>query len=598
MCGIAGLFDFNHQYDAPQRTAIVNRFSELQKHRGPDASGLWQSENQACVLGHTRLSIIDLDPRSNQPMSEGQGRYVLSFNGEIYNYKQLRQSLISSGVTFKTDSDTEVLIEAYACWGDELFAQLDGMFALAIYDNQEQTLRLVRDRMGEKPLYVAKTTDAWAFSSELKPLLTLPGLSHEISDASLFEYFSLRYVLDPHTLFEDIQCVQPGCMAIINSQGEYTEKSYFAFDLQSKQQRDEVNPAQYLDALDNVFTDAVSTRLVADVPVGAFLSSGVDSSLVCAIAAKKLNSDVRCFSAGFVGGKENETDAAQQIADHLGLPFEYYLVSPEDMLQTARHFGELLDEPNGDRSCVPMYFLSRLVKSQVTVAVSGDGGDELFGGYGRYQPLKTTQQAKFNQVNAISEYFSQRLPVFPTDALTQAMPEQQQSFRHRIMSRFVPAFARTDLQDIERMRLMDAHSYMPGAVLAKVDRMSMRHSLEVRTPFFHPSILALSMQLPVNLSTDGHELKLILRQLLARYLPQHLIRPGKQGFGMPASFFQKYAGIFEELAKQADEILFDWKPMKNNLQRFEQLRAASRSNINSYWAWIVLGQWTQSWPKQ
>lgn len=596
MCGIAGLFDHRQRYSPDERVHIVTAMAAQLRHRGPDASGLWQSKDACCVLGHTRLAIIDLDERSNQPMVDASGRYVISFNGEIYNFQPLRAELEARGAVFRTASDTEVLTEGYARWGDALFARLDGMFAVAVYDTLEGTLVLARDRVGEKPLYVASVDGAMGFCSELKPLLAIPGLSKAVSDASLFEYFALRYVADPHTIFEHIRSVQPGTVTVIDAEGGCWEKSYFAFDIDPASQREATHTEDYVALLENALTESVKTRLTADVPVGAFLSSGVDSSLVCAIAAKKLGSHVRCFSAGFVGGKENETGVAKKIADHLGLPFEQCLVSPDDILKTATDFGGLLDEPNGDRSCVPTYFLSGLIKSQVTVAVSGDGGDELFGGYSRYGPMPPEAHLAGGEVDGVCGYFAQRLPVFPLQGLGEAFPEASEQFRRRVASRYVSAFARSDLSDTERLRLIDMHSYLPGAVLAKVDRMSMRHSLEVRSPFFSPAMFDLSARLPQSMCDDGRAKKVALRRVLSRYVPEALIRPDKQGFGMPASFFQAYSGIFDGLARKADESLAEWEPFRGRSGMFEHLRRAARSNINSYWAWIVLGQWAQNVP--
>jgi len=595
MCGITGIFNFNNLYTRESGLRLVSNINSLLRHRGPDAHGTWSADDDSCFLGHTRLSVIDLDSRSNQPMQSADNRYVISFNGEIYNFQTIKQKLISTGHKFKTNSDTEVILEGFCHYGEALFPQLDGMFALAIYDTKTKKLLLARDRMGEKPLYVAKLIGAIAFCSELKPLLTLPELDKKVSQESLFEYLTLRYVLDPNTIFSHIHSIQPGTFKIIDNKGSVSEKSYFSFDIEQQQFRNNIDPDEYINSLENSLCEAVATRLVADVPVGAFLSSGVDSSLVCSIAAKKLDSNVKCFSAGFVGGKDNETDHAERISKHLGLPFEQYLVSPDDMLDIATKFGELLDEPNGDRSCVPTYFLSQLISSQVTVAVSGDGGDELFAGYGRYQPFPKKQDSK-SEIDRVCDYFSQRLPVFPLKELIQLLPEQYAVFRQRVAGRFSTAFSRSDLEDVERLRLTDAYSYLPGAVLAKVDRMSMQHSLEVRTPFFSPSTLYLSRNLPANLCTDGVNFKLALRKLLSRYLPQELIRPGKQGFGMPASFFQNHVEIFQHLANQSDQILEAWEPFTNNKTLFLKVRDLSRSNINSLWAWIVLGQWSNSLP--
>lgn len=594
MCGIAGLLDHRSTLDLEVRTTVVERLCQLQQHRGPDASGIWVAPNKHCVLGHRRLAVIDLDVRSNQPMISASGRYAVTFNGEIYNFQALKTQLTGLGVEFHTASDTEVLLAGFAHWGLGLFPRLDGMFALGIYDAQTDELVLARDRLGEKPLYVARVGSVVAFASEFKPLLTLPGLARDVSAASLFEFFALRYVADPHTLYEAISSVQPGTLRIIKPNGEESEQSYFAFDVVAEKAL--INEHDYLDALESELTQAIQTRLIADVPVGAFLSSGVDSSLICSIAAKGLGRELRCFSAGFVGGEENETVVARKIAENLGLPFEAYLVSHGDLLESVGDFGKVLDEPNGDRSCVPMYFLASLIRKNVTVAISGDGGDELFGGYGRYAAFRSKLNPRRSNLDSVMSYFSTGLPVFPLDALRTALPEQESIFHERFAARFITAFARQELDDIERLRLIDLHSYLPGAVLAKVDRMSMRHALEVRTPFFSPAILRLSERLPMSLCSEGGLLKVALRKLLARHLPPNLIRSDKQGFGMPASFFRAHADVFSRLASSADEALAEWAPFRDRPKSLATLRAASRHNINSYWAWIMLGQWSTSLP--
>ncbi|HVZ47054.1 MAG TPA: asparagine synthase (glutamine-hydrolyzing) [Ramlibacter sp.] len=593
MCGIAGILDRFARWPAGAKAEVVREMCRRMRHRGPDAEGHWTSPEGRLTLGHLRLSIIDLDARSHQPMHDPAGRYVVAYNGELYNYLELRAELEAEGVVFHTTSDTEVLLQAWARWGHACFERFDGMFALAMYDRESGELVLARDRTGEKPLYVARSGDVIAFCSELKPLLALPGLSRDVSDDALADYFSLRYVHAPRTIFSGITQLQPGTWQHFAADGRFSERSYFAFDLAGP--GEPFNEARYLEGLHAELKQAVRTRMLADVPVGAFLSSGVDSSLVCSIAAKDLGSDIRSFGAGFAGSDEdNETDTAREIARHLGLPFEQYIVSEEDLLGAASAFGARLDEPNGDRSCVPTYFLSGLVRRHVTVAISGDGGDELFGGYTRYLGRYAWDRRVGEELQCARSYFQGGLPMFSWPSLAHAFPDFAQRFDARIGSRFVGAFARKELDAVETLRLVDFHSYLPGSVLAKVDRMAMRHSLEVRTPFFSPGMLELSAFLPRPLATGGGLQKLALRKVLARYLPDHLVRPAKQGFGMPASFFRTQAAAFSRLAERADEALAAWAPLEERGEAFAVLRQAARDNMNSYWAWIALGQWVES----
>jgi asparagine synthase (glutamine-hydrolysing) len=594
MCGIAGLFIIDGATAPEAPIEQVQAICASMLHRGPDAGGLWASPDQQCMLGHRRLSIIDLDARSNQPMLTADGHYAIVFNGEIYNYKSLRKELESAGLRFRTESDTEVLLAGYAHWGGSLFARLDGMFALAIYDARRRELVLARDRMGEKPLYYARPAGALVFASELKALLRADGLSATVSERGLFDYFALRYVPDPATIFDDVFAVQPGTWLCLDERGRQQEHAYYAFDIGNPFEGD---AEDYVDAVDAAMVAAVRTRLVADVPVGALLSSGIDSSLVCAIAAQLSGRTLHCFGAGFLGDGDDETPRARAIADHLGLPFEALVISGGDLLQSAQGFGALLDEPNGDRSCVPTYLLSRLIRSRVTVAVSGDGGDELFAGYGRY--LAMERDAAFQALPPVGQlecYFSSALPMFARSVLEAAFPDQMPAFRRRFLSRFQPLFARPGLDTFARLRTTDIYSYLPGAVLAKVDRMAMKHSLEVRTPFFSPQLLALSSQLPGDLAHAGGLLKLALRRVLGRYLPDHLMRSSKQGFGMPQAFFARNPSLFQTLAARSDDVLRHWSPLHDRPAAFAALKDGARANINSLWAWIVLGQWVESLP--
>ncbi|MDH5378841.1 MAG: asparagine synthase C-terminal domain-containing protein, partial [Gammaproteobacteria bacterium] len=386
--------------------------------------------------------------------------------------------------------------------------------------------------------------------------------------------------------------VSPGTLVRINSKMELRERSLYAFDIEGRKARESIDVNVFLEELESRLIRSISRRLHADVSVGAYLSSGVDSSLVCAISAKKLGLDPKCFSAGFTNVSDNETIVAEKIANHLGLPFEAYYISQDDLLTAVTQFGKNLDEPNGDRSCVPTYFLSALISSQVRVAVSGDGGDELFGGYGRYQDLNHQLSPK----KMIQSYFNERLPMFPANVLEQVLPHSAEVFRKKFVSRYLSAFERTDLLDIERMRLMDFYSYLPGAVLAKVDRMSMKNSLEVRTPFLDPAILEMSTFLPATLIHQEGLLKMALRKILAKYLPAELILPNKQGFGMPASFFNSYASVFNRLLTQADETLAAWSGFDFDRSAFTTLQQASRNSINTIWCWISLAQWSESLP--
>ena len=592
MCGLAGLYVVGETDEVSMRPSL-RAMCDAMIHRGPDAEGLWSSHDSRCALGHRRLAIIDLDPRSNQPMHSADQRYTVVFNGEIYNFQALRRELEAAGIVLRTSSDTEVLLEGYALWGPGVFGRLDGMFALAIHDTLTRRLVLARDRLGEKPLYHTTAGGLFAFASELKPLLLVPGVSVQVGERGLFDYFTLRYVPEPATIFDDIHALQPGTYRIVHDDGRSSEHAFHAYDIEPARLRGD----DYVDALEAALTESVRTRLVADVPVGALLSSGVDSSLVCALAAGLTNRGIHCFGAGFAGDPEDETPQARAIAEHLGLPFEALTVSADDLASGASGFGARLDEPNGDRSCVPTYLLSRLIRSHVTVAVSGDGGDELFAGYGRYAVLARDAALQEGPANGrVEHYLAKGLPVFDRNVLDDAFPGEAARFRARFASRFASLFARDELDAYDRLRMIDLHSYLPGAVLAKVDRMAMKHSLEVRTPFFSPQVLALSSRLPRELVQDRGLLKIALRRLLARHLPPELIQAKKQGFGMPAAFFGRNEALFRRLAERSDEVLRAWAPLRDRPGAWAALQHGARANINSLWGWTVLGQWVESLP--
>jgi len=589
MCGIAGVCDFRGG-DINVHAEIVNRMTQMQRYRGPDASGIMVSPDNVCVLGHRRLAIIDLEPTQQQPFVSDDNKYTLVFNGEIYNYETLRRELDVLGAVFHTKSDTEVILAGYMHWGVRLFEKLDGMFSIAIYDAARKRLLLARDRLGEKPLYYARNNGAMYFSSELKPLLAVPGISRDVSEPGLYEYLTLRYVAEPNTIFENIFCVQSGTYIVLKADSALSEHQYFSYRIKDPEV---VNSSDYIDALDEALVRSVETRLNADVPVGAYLSSGIDSALICGIAGSVLGVDIQCYCAGFAHNQDNESAQAERIAKHYGLQFQEYLISEEDLLGASVRFGQQLDEPNGDRSCVPTYYLSRYVSSQLKVVLSGDAGDELFGGYGRYQAYRGYDRSKSDPIGAVCDYFMKALPVFPWSDVISAFPDGNRIFRSRLASRFAVLFGHSDLTSIQRYRLLDLHTYLPGAVLAKVDRMSMKHSLEVRAPFISTEILDLSMRSPGQFN-DDRVLKQALRHLLSKYLPPNLVCDTKKGFGMPASFFRSHSKMFEKMAVESDEILSTWQPLCNENDRFKVLQQSSRGNINSLWSWIVLGQWVDS----
>ena len=579
--------------DAERLRATVARLAEAQRHRGPDGEGAW-SDGRHCALGHRRLAVIDLSPGGRQPMSDASGRYTISFNGEIYNFRELRAELEAAGQRFRSRSDTEVLLAAYAKWGEAAFARLDGMFALALYDGVERCLVLARDRAGEKPLFYARLGERYVVASELRAIASLPDAPFELDARAVFDYLALRYVHAPRTILRGVRALEPGTMLRIGADGSLRQRPYYAFDrVVDPLPR---SPEEAGAALEDALAGAIERRLIADVPLGAFLSGGIDSGLVCAVAARRLGRELRTFCAGFAGAEEDETAAARRTAEALGLPHRQYVISSDDLLATVRSFGDCLDEPNGDRSCVPVYLLAREMRREVTVALSGDGGDELFCGYGRYLGFEASRRAAgaHDAFAALAHYFERALPVFAPTRLAGLFPEEHAAWRDEFLAAYAPVFMRASWSDAQRLSVLDFHTYLPGAVLAKVDRMSMRHALEVRTPFFDPGVMQLAASLEPGLCTAGAELKPVLRRLLGRYLDERTLEARKIGFGMPASFMQAHRGVFEDLFRASCEVLRGTAFFGARRAALEQLAADAPGNINSLWALTALGMWVGS----
>ncbi|HNB28035.1 MAG TPA: asparagine synthase (glutamine-hydrolyzing) [Alphaproteobacteria bacterium] len=611
MCGLVGVLDLQRRFAAGQGEHIVKDMAAAIHYRGPDMDGYWSSADNLCHLGHKRLSIIDLSPAGRQPMADDSGRYVIVFNGEIYNFKELRDQLAATGVTFRSKSDTEVLLKGYIKFGPALFAQLDGQFALAIYDTETRGLVLARDRAGEKPLYYRAEPGLIAFASELHALTKVPGLDWNLSAGAVALYMLYRYVPAPQSILAGVRKLKPGCMLLVDAQGQIEERRYYAFEVNPDPDGTKESFLETCDRVEDAMLKSLRGRLISDVPVGMFLSSGIDSSVVCGLAVRKLGIVPRTFTVGFEGDVNSEHEIARETAEHLGTQHTQHVFSAADFDAIGRNMGALLDEPNGDRSCVPTYLLCKFAREQVTVAISGDGGDELFAGYDRYGPMSDAFQhpASVLPSQIIGTYYNQALPVFGYDGATSAFPDMRPAIEAEL-DLAQPLFQHPDRPILHGLRQLDFNHYMPGAVLAKVDRMSMRNSLEVRTPFFHPELLGEAAHLPFNYCFNGKRdgevsdrwtKKMVLRAVTERNLPQSVApkiawdQP-KRGFGMPASvFLNNQAAVQQEMRAALDALsaLRFFQERKNALQA---MAAAAVKNINAAWAFIVFGQWAAHFP--
>lgn len=593
MCGITGYLNFGNRHGPDHLAALIGRMNAAIAHRGPDDRGQWHDPDNYCHLGHTRLSILDLSSAGHQPMATPDGRYVISYNGEVYNFRNLRRQLEKRGVVFHTGTDTEVLLAGFAVTGTEVFDFVDGMFALAIYDCKTRCLTLARDRAGEKPLYYAATDSLFAFASELRPLLEIADLPVALSEAALAQYFTFRYVPEPDSMLEPIRKLEPGTILQVFPDGRMRRQRYFSFTIDEDNEAPAGDIERYVDVVEKALAQALTDRLNSDVPLGMFLSSGVDSSLACAILTKKLGQTVKTFTIGFEGDAQSEHLAARDIAATLGTEHHEHIFAAADFDRICDDIGHLLDEPNGDRSCVPTFLLSEFTRKHVTVAISGDGGDELYGGYGRYPAFATAydRMTDFVPSTMVQTYFERGLPVAGADAVRAAFPQGYAAVQAQY-EKYAPFFMHPGRPALQALRQLDFHTYLPGAVLAKVDRMSMRHGLETRTPFFYPSMLTLAGKASVGLCMAGDTQKVALRHLLARYLPQQHVQAPKKGFGMPMSVFFNNRPRIEAELQAAYRRLADTRFFQGRPGALDRLFRGVGGNINAIWAAIVLARWT------
>ena len=550
------------------------------QHRGPDGEGKWDN-HAGLYFGHRRLAIIDLSEHGHQPMVSPSGRYTITYNGEIYNFQALRTELSSLGHSFRGHSDTEILLAAFDNWGIRgALEKVTGMFALGIWDKHNNSLTLARDRAGEKPLYYGHTSDGFVFASELKPIKKFsPSL--EIQRDALALYFRHNYIPAPWSIYQGIYKLPPASFVTF-TQADLTQRhlpspeTYWQLAHHSRQPLD-LSEAEAVRQLDQLIANSVQKQMVADVPLGVFLSGGIDSSTITAVMQKLSTEPVKSFSIGFNDPQLNEAEYAREIANHLGTDHTEMYVDGSMCLDTVEKIPRIYDEPFSDSSQIPTYIVSKLARSQVTVCLSGDGGDELFGGYNRYflteqywpkiQRIPLWMRRGFKAVMnssppwLVNGSFAVVRPLMPKnlrfdvpyDKLKKAsMTLQSTSIRdfykdvvshHRTPDSFVinarepstllDSFQANNLANVEQLMAIDFMTYLPGDILTKVDRASMAVSLECRVPLLDHKIIEFAQRLPLGLKVKGGQGKYLLRQVLDQYVPKNLIDRPKKGFGVP-----------------------------------------------------------------
>ena len=594
-------------------------------HRGPDDCGEWSDASCGIALGHKRLSIVDLSPLGHQPMQSQSGRHVATYNGEIYNHDELRADLKNAGRAFRGRSDTEVLVEALDQWGvTETVRRSNGMFAFAVWDTQTRRLTLARDRIGIKPLYYGWIGETFVFASELKALRAHPRFDAAINRDAIAMLLRHCYIPAPYSIYRGIRKLAPGTTLTIgagSSSGAGDPEPYWR--MTDTAQRGNEQPFagsvdDAVDELEKLLSDSVRLRSEADVPLGAFLSGGIDSSLIVALMQAQTTQPVKTFSIGFHERQYNEAGFARAVAEHLGTEHTEYYVTADEALDVIPQLPTMYDEPFADSSQIPTYLVSKITKQHVTVSLSGDGGDELFGGYNRYAHT----QRIWNKV----AWLPHSLRSIAASLLQTAVPGRGEGARRLLRTRVgqelyawlnthwrqpedivigatMPPTVHdkfgewnTRLSFVEQMMHLDAMTYLPDDILTKVDRASMAVSLEVRVPLLDHRVVELAWSMPLGMKVRGGVTKYPLRQIFRRYVPDDLFDRPKVGFGVPIDQWLRGP-------------LRDWAEALLNEERLQQegyfdvatIRRIWNEHLQCttdrhYWLWDVL--MFQAWMQQ
>ncbi|MBT4668332.1 MAG: asparagine synthase (glutamine-hydrolyzing) [Candidatus Ruthia sp.] len=650
MCGFSGFLNFSPNWGDP--LILLKKMGGQLVNRGPDGSGEWLDADFGVGLSHRRLSIIDLSEQGHQPMLSASGRFVIAYNGEIYNYQALKKELLQAGISFRGDSDTEVLLAAIESWGmKQALQRCNGMFAFSLWDKKEQTLSLVRDRMGEKPVYYgwqgegAKRT--FLFGSELKSLRQHPVWQGGVDRDALANLLRYNYIPAPQTIHPNIHKLRPGYLLQLKKTTKgWSEKEECWWSLQEVAQQASKNPfmgsrTDAVDQLDKLLKNTIQEQSIADVPLGVFLSGGVDSSSVVAIMQSISNHPVKSFTIGFEDSAYDESSDARAVANHLGTDHNQWIVTADDALSLIPKLPSYYDEPFADVSQIPTLLVSALAKKKVTVALSGDGGDELFAGYNRHQWAPAMLQKMQYFPNAVRKalavliksaspsgwdgFFKAIDPFLPKQLrvrhpgekihkiallLKQNSEEELYAMLVRIWPDPIPLLngnsynlvqKHQDLWNLgdsftERMTRLDSVTYLPDDILTKVDRAAMANSLETRVPLLDHRIVEFAAQLPLHMKIHQGSGKWVLRELLDRYVPRNLMDHPKSGFGVPIGQWLK-----GPLREWAEELLSEQKledggyfDVKQVRKVWEQHASGKKNQQYKLWSVLMFQAWLES----
>jgi asparagine synthase (glutamine-hydrolysing) len=660
MCGIAGLLEERAASSLDELAAAAARMADTLRHRGPDDAGVWVDAAAGIALGHRRLAIVDVSPDGHQPMASASGRFVIAYNGEIYNFPALRRELEAIGQRFRGRSDTEVLLAGIERWGlEDALARAVGMFAFALWDRRERRLHLVRDRLGKKPLYFGWVGDRFLFASELKAFHADPAFAPEVDRGALALLLRHNCVPAPYSIYRDVFKLPPAGRLALRLNGsnaprrgaaellELIEPYWSALAVAERGAAAPLASAEEGEAverLDGVLSEAVAERMIADVPLGALLSGGIDSSTVVALMQKQAARPVKTFSIGFHERGFDEAADAKRVARHLGTEHTELYVTPEEARAVIPHLPEFYDEPFADSSQIPTFLVAQLARRHVTVALSGDGGDEVFGGYRRH--FQAHRLARLNRLppalrgaaaclltapspGGWDRFFAALGPVLPAGlrrALTGdkvhkfagVLPADGLETAYRTLTSHWaepgavvrgggkepptvltdPAHRRPDLKDFAQvMMALDTVTYLSDDILTKIDRASMAVSLEARAPLLDHRVVEFAWRLPPGMRIRGATGKWILRRVLERYVPRELFERPKHGFGMPIGDWLRgpLRGWTEALLDERrlrDDGLFEPLPIR---RLWAEHLSGRRNWAYHLWDVLMFQAWQERW---
>ncbi|HET6493546.1 MAG TPA: asparagine synthase (glutamine-hydrolyzing) [Burkholderiales bacterium] len=642
MCGIAGLFDLNASPRDCDPASTASKMVSALAHRGPDGHGSWGEAELGIGLGHRRLAIIDLSPTGAQPMRSAHHRFVLIHNGEVYNFQELRHELEQRGRKFRGSSDTEVMLEAFDVWGvAEATQRFVGMFAFAVFDRREQTLYLVRDRLGIKPLYWSANDRNLLFGSELRALMAHPSFRKDVDREAVAAFLRYSYVPGPNTIFVGVQKLPPGCILVAKRGTKPQLTQYWRLrDTVTQPTHTDITPEEAKSHLHDLLARAVRDRLVADVPLGAFLSGGIDSSAVVSLMQACSKQATRTFTIGFEKSIYDESAFARDVAKRLGTDHTEVILDPQGAIDLVPEVAEWFDEPFADSSQLPTYLVSRMTRQHVTVALSGDGGDEVFGGYPKYELLARHWNRLGRLPRALRVAGAEILSALPERALvlagraaldssrTERLSEKARRLARALAaedfdtaaeaislvgidgkmlvpgaqgllrSQMIPELA-TDLPDpISRMQAQDMAGYLPDDILTKVDRCSMAVGLEARVPLLDHRIVEFVCSLPIDIRR-GNQPKALLRAVLTDYLPPELINRPKRGFQIPLGDWlsgplRAWAENLLGRASNPADAFLDSNAVGD---LWRQHVSGRRQSPTSLWNVLMLRAWAERWLK-